>query len=641
MSSDWIRYIDESSGYPYYYSSSTGESRWATEEELSYPFPQQQQQQQFDTRYSMTSMTGSSSSRSGSKIGSNERQQDSQTRYVERRPEYMSRNSNNDNNNTNMPVVGGFSGQSDDLTTGRSDQYSTARSGHSSTGRSEYSVSSQFSTSVRNYAPGNPYATTGVGSRDDISDDSDGYGETAAVDEDEEDEEEEEEFDDEEENEEDEDDDDDDEENDDEEDGDDDEEEEDDDDDDDDDSYSASDDSGEDIEASYVDNEGAFDQSAENPTSALTEQPAQQQRPVRVKRKDDAMSPDMEMEFKDFLASVEGKAMMAMEQKRVEKMLEKEQVRERRRQERKRRYEQRLLKKGKGEVKGPPTMVTIAGAAVASVWVPATTLLSAAWLRLQSFGKKKRKKQRQLRTKGGKAGIDGLGEDDIEGGGSLGADTATHAETLLRPPSTASIAQRRPTKPTKDSSASRRRRNESGSDWRGAVTTGATATSGVSSDDDTSDSDESFSSDDSDVLVIKAPLLPAWASWAGLRAYTGALLAEATILGLPPRQRASPPPLTAGRLLQIASLGSVVVAKSVGSTSARTLQWTLERAGPYVTSTAGYWWGAVNRTVRRYAGVRVVGGGGRARKRASAGAGAGESEREGKKMGASDSGDGE
>ena len=34
-SSDWTRYVDENSGYPYWFNASSGESRWASEQEAA------------------------------------------------------------------------------------------------------------------------------------------------------------------------------------------------------------------------------------------------------------------------------------------------------------------------------------------------------------------------------------------------------------------------------------------------------------------------------------------------------------------------------------------------------------------------------------------------------------------------------
>ena len=72
-------------------------------------------------------------------------------------------------------------------------------------------------------------------------------------------------------------------------------------------------------------------------------------------------------------------------------------------------------------------------------------------------------------------------------------------------------------------------------------------------DDDDSDneSDMSFESDDSDVQVIKEPLLPKWVSWTGLVANTTLLLSQARHLGVPEGQMA--PPLDGSRIVSILS----------------------------------------------------------------------------------------
>ena len=132
-------------------------------------------------------------------------------------------------------------------------------------------------------------------------------------------------------------------------------------------------------------------------------------------------------------------------------------------------------------------------------------------------------------------------------------------------------------------------------------------------DDDDSDneSDMSFESDDSDVQVIKEPLVPKWVSWTGLVTNTTLLWSQARHLGIPEGQAA--PPLDGPRIATILSQvnnhylvnacydvpysdliilllllllllllfwkGSVIVAKHMGTFSVQSLTWALEMTG--------------------------------------------------------------
>ena len=287
------------------------------------------------------------------------------------------------------------------------DNYNTARSSSSGSGGRNVSVEGYlgdgsgrktmdaerrpvYLPTNKNNAPGNPYATTGVGSRHDISDDSDedarrtlvnadsasAYSEDHDDDSDEEEEDEDgsdsDEYDDEEEEY--------------------DDDEEDETDDEDDDSDSVDDDSGADIEASYVDNEGGqgLDDPRSQQSHRITNRSHSDRDPDHRERhrssnirssprnKDnETFSPLLEEAFQDFLESPEGKEAMKIEQTNVQKMFEKQQKREQKQYQRQQKYLAAKLKKEKRKLPvGPLTWSSWAGTTFTTIYNPSAGSIS-------------------------------------------------------------------------------------------------------------------------------------------------------------------------------------------------------------------------------------------------------------------------
>ena len=370
--SEWVQYVDEASGHPYYFNSQTGESKWANEHQLPTTGV---------VRYDI-----SDDSDVGDTLLTNTAR--SHSNYITARSSSSGSGRNvsiGDNYNTARSSSSGSSGRNVSV----GDNYNTARSSSSGSSGRNVSVDGYLGDSGGNkhverrpvYLPGNPYATTGVGSRNDISDDSDQDMRRTLVNSDSANENSDDHDDDS-----DEDDDDDDEDSDDDDDDDDDDEEEDETDDEDDDSDSIDDDSGADIEASYVDNEGG--QEIDDPHSHQTHRinnrnhydrvpdPRERNRNSNIRpsprnKDDETFSPLLEEAFQDFLESPEGKEALKMEQTKVQKMFEKQQKREQKQYQRQQKYLAAKLKKDKRKLPaGPPTWISWAGTTFTSIYNP-------------------------------------------------------------------------------------------------------------------------------------------------------------------------------------------------------------------------------------------------------------------------------
>jgi hypothetical protein len=177
-------------------------------------------------------------------------------------------------------------------------------------------------------------------------------------------------------------------------------------------------------------------------------------------------------------------------------------------------------------------------------------------------------------------------------------DDDDSAEAVRQPEGTANLVERRRLKKSPD-----RRDRHLVSDGESG-TSSADAESGLESqneesdDDDDDDYDLSLSSEDSDVKVIKAPLVPDWMTWESITSKWN------TIVTSRPVQQLQTNSISALTLLspyfQTFVRSSVSVAQVVGSAALVHTQWALQITGDHVATASSAAWVRVNEQLQRY-----------------------------------------
>jgi hypothetical protein len=330
------------------------------------------------------------------------------------------------------------------------------------------------------------------------------------------------------------------------------------------------------------------------------------------------LNPSMEASFQEYMQTAEGRMAMETEQNRLEHAIQLQQISERRKAERNAKYDP-AKKKGK---KTKRTFAMAAGAVLAT----ATAVFSS----IGSMFSSPKKKKRSVRGSGG-AGLGKKGQLDLEGG-------ATGTGSEIRPAASATqstsstVKDRRPKRTAASGSDGAPQGHGQGppqgppnappNRFRHDVVGDATDTHHTRTDEEEGEEDSSddetgsgsVSSDDSDVKVVRAPLLPEWVSWKGITTNVGSFFTKFTP-DAPPVDGSTPPSsVTPSHLLEIVSSNSIEAARRFGKPVVETIQFALKQTGAGVAVVAGSVWGHLNAALQRYVEGTIDSNGSNARR---------------------------
>ena len=183
-------------------------------------------------------------------------------------------------------------------------------------------------------------------------------------------------------------------------------------------------------------------------------------------------------------------------------------------------------------------------------------------------------------------------------------DDDDSAEAVRQPESTGNnLVERRRLKSTNNATKSPDRRDRQSASDGESGTSSADAESGLESqneesDDDDDDDDLSLSSEDSDVKVIKAPLVPEWMTWERITSKWNDIVTSRPVQQL---QTNSISALThISPYFQTFVRSSVSVAQVVGSAALVHTHWALQITGDHVATASSAAWIRVNEQLQRY-----------------------------------------